>query len=158
MSKLFRPSVRQKPTKSFVIAATVEPVERPTGIVKDDDIALRRKAVRDLGVPIVHVCSEVIEEQKGRRSALSKAPVRDPGISCLNELGGGSFVHMLGHRWTSLIAADKRVFSALPYSNDALVSFPETSQSLAAAVASRAWGMISAAAGLPRSSPNPPGP
>ena len=63
----------------------------------------RRKAVRDLGVPIVHVCREIIKEQKGKRSALSKAPVRDPDISYLNELGGGSFVHMSGHRWILLI-------------------------------------------------------
>src|SRR5882672_6163804 len=76
-----------------------------TGIVKDDDVAVRCKAVRDLWVPIVHVCREVIEEQERRRSALSKAPVRDPDISCLNELGGSSFVHMLGHRWTLLICS-----------------------------------------------------
>src|SRR6266404_6788229 len=64
-----------------------------------------------LGVPIVHVCREVIKEQKGKRSALSKAPLRNPDISYLNELGGGSFMHMLGHRWTShlFIVADNRV-------------------------------------------------
>jgi hypothetical protein len=46
----------------------------------------------------------------------------------------------------------------LRYSNDVPVSFSETSQSLAAADASRARGMISADAGAPRSSLNPPGP
>src|ERR1700722_500657 len=41
---------------------------------------------------------------------------------------------------------------------DVPASFSETSQSLAAVAASRAWGMIRAGAGVPRNSPIPPGP
>ena len=53
---------------------------------------------------------------------------------------------------------DLAVASADRYSNDVPVSFSDMSQSLAAVAASRARGMISAGAGAPRSSPNPPGP
>jgi hypothetical protein len=41
---------------------------------------------------------------------------------------------------------------------DVFVSFSETSQSLAALAASRAWRMIRAVLGAPRNSPKPPGP
>jgi hypothetical protein len=50
------------------------------------------------------------------------------------------------------------VASADRYSNDVPTNFSKTSQSLAAAAASRACDMISASAGAPRSSPIPPGP
>src|SRR6476619_6486047 len=62
------------------------------GIVQDDQVARSCEAVRNLGVPVVYVCCEIIKQQKGRYPALSKAPVRDLNLSYTNSVEAVSCV------------------------------------------------------------------
>jgi len=56
---------------------------------------LSREAIRHLGVPVVHVRGEIVEKQQGKPAVPTKAPVREPDVSDLDELCASRFVRII---------------------------------------------------------------
>ena len=57
---------------------------------------LGREAIRQLGVPVVHVRGEIVEKQQGQPTMRAEAPVREPNVSNLDKLRGSGFMSITG--------------------------------------------------------------
>src|SRR5262249_7646840 len=101
-SKFLRSSARQKSAQSFVIAATVDgvsPLELPTPALST------RMTSRSAAKPFVTLGSQssmfrgpVVENQQGKPAGPTKAPIREPDASDLDELCASGFVRIIGHQ------------------------------------------------------------